>query len=133
MRPRQLPGIVAAVACALIATATTQAQTEAEHRIERHAEVRHIVRLGGNVNYHSCAAVIPATIIVVTKPAHGTLATRNELVTATHPQLGYDDPCKSFSGTGPAVYCTRTSPGLNKFRYDSPSPNGAVHVNVTVN
>jgi hypothetical protein len=119
MKRRAMSGVLAALASLGIATTAMSVQTEAESRIERHAEVGQTVRLGGHVNYRRCGVVIPTTISVITVPGHGTLATRDEVVTSAHPNLGDFARCRNFSGLGRVVYYTRTSPGSDKFKYDS--------------
>ena len=133
MKIRRMSGVTVALACLCFATTASWAQTEAEHRIERHADVGQTVRLGGHVNYRTCGAVIPTSITVVRAPSHGTIAIRDEIVTSGHPELGSGDRCKDYSGFGRVVYYTRTSLGVDKFRYDSSSANGVVHVDMTVN
>ena len=128
---RLLAGVVA-LACSPIATSSTLAQSEAERRIERHADVGQTVRLRGHVNYHLCGTVIPTTIIVIQAPSHGTLAIRDEILKSGSPELGHGDKCQGYSGNGRVVYYTRTSLGPDKFRYNSSSDNGVVHVDVTV-
>jgi len=136
-RPDWLGSVV--LACSLAVTASTSAQERAERQIQRHAEIGQTVRLGGHVNYHrahmdygGCDIVIPTTITVVQAPSHGTLAIRDEMVKSEQPVLGHGDKCRGASGLGKAVYYTRTSPGADKFKYDSSSDNGVVHVDVTV-
>jgi hypothetical protein len=121
-----------ALACSFAAASPAVAQHEAEWRVQRHAEVGETVRLGGHVNYHLCGEVIPTTITIVQAPRYGTVSIRDEIVKSGHPELGRGDKCRGSSGQGKVVYYSRTSPGADKFRYDSSSDNGIVHVDVTV-
>jgi len=70
--------------------------------------------------------------MIAQAPSHGTLAIRDEIVKSVDPELGHGDKCRGSSGLGRVVYYTRTSPGSDKFKYDSSSANGVVHVDVTV-
>lgn len=129
---RALIGSIA-LACSLaVAVVAFAQQREAERRIHRHAEVGETVRLGGHVNYHLCSFVIPTTITVIQSPRHGMLSTRDEVVKSGEPELGRGDKCPGSSGEGKVLYYTRTSPGVDKFVYDSSSDNGVVHVDVTL-
>jgi hypothetical protein len=121
-----------ALPCFLAVAVVAFAQHEAGRRIQRYADVGETVRLEGHVNYHRCGVVIPTTITVVQAPTHGAITTRDEIVKSTHPELGRGDKCQGSSGKGKVVYYTRTSPGVDKFRYDSLSDNGVVRVDVTV-
>jgi hypothetical protein len=128
-------GLACSLAIAVSASAqhaSSFAQREAERRIQRHVGVGETVRLDGHVNYHGCGVVIPTTITVIQAPIHGAITTHDEIVKSTQPELGRGDKCQGYSGEGKVVYYTRTSPGVDKFRYDSSSDNGVVHVHVTV-
>jgi hypothetical protein len=121
-----------ALACSLAIATSALAQERAERHIQRHAAIGQTVKLSGHVNYYPCGTAIPTTIRVVQAPIHGTLAIRAEIVKSTDPVLGRGGKCRGDSGPGRVVYYTRTSPGSDKFKYDSSSANGVVHVEVTV-
>jgi hypothetical protein len=131
MQLRRFPSVAVAVAYALVMSASVLAAGEAKVRVERHAQIGQTVRLGGHVNYQThCSGVTETNIIVIRGPSHGTLAIQDEIVTSERPELGVR--CAGHSGMGRVVYYTRTSAGLDKFRYDSSSIAGVVHVEVTV-
>jgi len=109
-----------------------RAANEAEHHFQRHAAVGQTIRIRGHVNYHGCGSVINTTITVVQAPAHGTLTTKDEIVTSVDAELGHRGKCKGFSGEGKVVYYTRTRPGSDNFYYTSSSANGVVRMYLTI-
>jgi hypothetical protein len=54
---------------------------------------------------------------------------RDEIVKQNSPDFG---SCKGHSGMGQVVYYTRTSPGVDHFKYTSSSSAGAVDHDVTI-
>jgi hypothetical protein len=89
------------------------------------------VRVWGSVNFSDhCESVLETTIAMTQSPAHGSTSVRDEIVKQSSPDYGGE--CKNQSGKGKVVYYTRTSHGIDHFRYTSSSSNGAVDHNVTV-
>jgi hypothetical protein len=96
-----------------------------------HAAVGKTVRVWGSVNFSNhCSSVVETTITVTLSPLRGSTSVRDEIVKQTSPD--FRGECKNFSGQGKVVYYTRTSPGVDRFKYTSSSSIGAVDHNVTV-
>jgi len=68
-------------------------------------------------------------ITVTQSPAHGSVSIRDEIVKQNSPDSG---SCGGHSGRGKVVYYTRTSAGIDHFKYTSSWTNGAVDHNVTI-
>ena len=85
----------------------------------------------GTVNFSNhCGSMVETTITVTQSPAHGSTTVRDEIVKQGSPD--FRGECKDHSGQGKVVYYTRTSPGVDHFKYTSSSSVGAVDHNVTV-
>jgi hypothetical protein len=96
-----------------------------------HAAVGKTLRVWGSVNFSNhCSSVLETTITVTESPAHGSASVRDEIVKQGSPDFGGE--CKNHSGRGKVVYYTRTSLGVDHFKYTSSSSSGAVDHNVTV-
>jgi hypothetical protein len=88
------------------------------------------VRIWGSVNFSNhCSSVIETTITVTQSPTLGSVSIRDENVKQNSPDFG---SCKGHTGMGKVVYYTRTSPGVDHFKYTSSSTAGAVDHDVTI-
>jgi hypothetical protein len=89
------------------------------------------VRVWGSVNFTDhCSTAVETTITVTEAPAHGSVSIRDEIVKQNSPDFG--GSCGGLSGRGKVVYYTRTSSGIDHFKYASSSTVGAVDHNVTI-
>jgi hypothetical protein len=99
--------------------------------LHAHAALGRTVRVWGSVNFTDhCSTAVETTITVTEAPAHGSVSVRDEIVKQNSPDFG--GSCGGLSGRGKVVYYTRTSPGIDHFKYTSSSTVGAVDHNVTI-
>jgi hypothetical protein len=98
--------------------------------LHAHAAVGRTVRVWGSVNFSEhCSSVVETMITVTQSPAYGSVSIRDEIVKQNSPDSG---SCGRQSGMGKVVYYTRTSPGIDHFKYTSSSSAGAVDHDVTI-
>jgi len=98
--------------------------------LHAHAPLGRTVRVWGSVNFtHHCSTAIETTITVTQPPAHGSVSIRDEIVKQNSPDFG---SCGGQSGRGKVVYYTRSSAGIDHFKYTSSSTAGAVDHDVTI-
>lgn len=130
MKPAQRLFIgAAALACSMGILASPRAA--GLRKVHVHAPVGQIVRVWGSVNFgKTCGEALETTIDVTLPPAHGSVSIRAEMVKQNSPD--FSGRCKGERGMGKVVYYTRTSPGLDHFKYVSSSRVGAVDHLVTV-
>jgi hypothetical protein len=98
--------------------------------LHAHAPLGRTVRAWGSVNFtHHCSTAIETTITVTQPPAHGSVSIRDEIVKQNSPDFG---SCGGRSGRGKVVYYTRSSAGIDHFKYTSSSTAGAVEHDATI-
>lgn len=95
------------------------------------AAVGTTVRVWGSVNFSNhCSPTLATTMTVTQPPAHGSTSVRDRIVKQGSPDFAGE--CKNHSGQGKLIYYTRTSPGVDHFKFTSSSLVGGVDHNATV-
>jgi hypothetical protein len=95
------------------------------------AAVGETVKVLSEIHHARDCTLLETVITIDEKPIHGTVSVRDAMVKLTHPDWSLE--CLNHPGQGKAVYYTRTSPGIDHFKYSSSAVGNQTALrNVTV-
>src|SRR5208282_3715549 len=81
------------------------------------AAVGQTVKVFAEIHHARHCALLETVITIDKKPTHGTVSVQDAMVRLTDPD--FSSECLNQAGQGKAVYYTRTSPGIDHFKYSS--------------